>query len=241
MECVRQKAEITYENTLEGVLLRRVNRFTAEAEIDGKPATVHIRNTGRLENLLLPRARITVQRSDNPERKTPYDLISVYRPGFKWVNVDSLAPNMLMKQWLQNGIYDEVKAEYTYGNSRFDFFMRMNDRKILREVKGCTLADDQKSGIGYFPDAPTERGLKHIEELIAAKKEGYTCQLAFVIQMNGIHLVFPNNKIQPAFGAALYRAAKAGVTILEYSCHVEADSIRITGETADAPRRQWLL
>ena len=97
MECVRQKAEITYENTLEGVLLRRVNRFTAEAEIDGKPATVHIRNTGRLENLLLPLARITVQRSDNPERKTPYDLISVYRPGFKWVNVDSLAPNMLMK------------------------------------------------------------------------------------------------------------------------------------------------
>ncbi len=238
---MKQKAEIKYENTFEGIFIQRLNRFVAEAEVDGKTEQIHIMNTGRLENLLIPRARITVQKTDNPERSTSYDLISVYKPRFKWVNVDSLAPNKLMQQWLQCGPYDMIKPEYQYGDSRFDFCMQIGDRKILCEVKGCTLSEDQKSGIGYFPDAPTERGIKHLEELIQASKEGYFCQLAFVIQMNGIHLVFPNNKIQPAFGTALYRAAKAGVMILEYGCHVEADSIKVTSELVDTPRKQWLL
>ena len=238
---MKQKAEIKYENTVEGVFIHRLNRFVAEAEVDGKTEKIHIRNTGRLENLLIPKARITLQKTENPERSTSWDLISVYKPRFKWVNVDSLAPNKLMQQWLESGPYDLVKPEYSYGNSRFDFFMRIRDQKVLREVKGCTLAEDDKSGIGFFPDAPTERGIKHLEELTQASKEGYFCQLAFVIQMNGIHLVFPNNKIQPAFGMALYKAAKAGVMILEYGCHVEADSIKITSELVDTPRTQWLL
>jgi len=232
---MRHKAEIIYENTVEGTFIRRINRFVAEAEIDGKKEAVHIRNTGRLENLLVPNARITLQRSENPERGTAYDMISVYKPRFKWINIDSLAPNALMKQWLQDGCYDAVQPEYSYGSSRIDFYMQAGDRKILREVKGCTLAYDQRKGIGFFPDAPTERGVRHLEELIRATKEGYFCQIAFVIQMNGIHQVFPNNRIQPEFGQALYKAAQAGVMILDYSCHVEANSIKITGEVVDCP------
>ena len=216
--------------------MRRNNRFVAEVLIDGNPEQVHVKNTGRLQELLLPNAKVTLQRADNPDRSTAYDLISVYKPRLKWVNIDSLAPNELMKQQLMSLNYDVVRPEYTFGDSRFDFYMEREGEKYLTEVKGCTLAADLKRGIGLFPDAPTERGVKHLDELAAAAKDGYHCQIAFVIQMNGIHMVFPNDDTQPDFGQALVRAAKAGAQVVYYSCHVEADSIKITGVVGDTGR-----
>ena len=232
----RQKYAIRYENTVSGRFVRRINRFIAEVLIDGDAEQVHVKNTGRLQELLVPDARVTLQKNSDPNRKTAYDLISVYKPELKWVNIDSLAPNALMKQYLMNQNYDLVKPEYTYGDSRFDFYMERGEDKYLTEVKGCTLAADPERGIGLFPDAPTKRGVKHLEELAEAAGKGYFCEIAFIIQMNGIHMVFPNDDTQPEFGAALIRAAKAGVQIICYSCHVEADSIRITGSVSDTGR-----
>ena len=227
---------IQYENTVPGIFVRRVNRFVAEVLIDGKTEQVHVKNTGRLRELLVPKAKVTLQRTPDPNRKTAYDLISVYHPKLKWVNIDSLAPNELMKQQLMSLNYDLVKPEYNYGDSRFDFYMESQGEKYLTEVKGCTLAADLKRGIGLFPDAPTERGVKHLEELAVAAREGYHCQIVFVIQMNGIHMVFPNDDTQPEFGQALVRAAKAGVQVVCYACHVEANSIKITGVVGDTGR-----
>lgn len=231
---MKQKPTIIYENTVTGIFVRRINRFTAEVLIDGEPEIVHVKNTGRLQELLLPKAKVTLQKKLNANRKTAYDLISVYKPGLKWVNIDSLAPNMLMKQQLMSLNYDLVKPEYTYGKSRIDFYMESNGESFLTEVKGCTLADDLHPGIGLFPDAPTERGVKHLQELTKAAKEGCHCSIAFVIQMNGIHRVLPNETAQPEFKEALVKAAKAGVQIVCYSCHVEADSIKITGVVGDS-------
>ena len=231
---VKQKPTIIYENTVVGVFVRRINRFTAEVLIDGEPEIVHVKNTGRLQELLVPKAKVTLQKSLNMNRKTAYDLISVYKPKLKWVNIDSLAPNALMKQQFMSLNYDFVKAEYTYGDSRIDFYMESNGERFLTEVKGCTLADDLHPGIGLFPDAPTERGVKHLQELTKAAKEGCHCSIAFVIQMNGIHRVLPNETAQPEFKEALVKAAKAGVQIVCYSCHVEADSIKITGVVGDS-------
>ena len=209
---MKQKTEIIYENTVAGIFVRRINRFTAEVLIDGETELVHVKNTGRLQELLLPEAKVTLQKKLNENRKTAYDLISVYKPKLKWVNIDSLAPNVLMKQQLTSLNYDLVKPEYTYGNSRIDFYMERNGEKFLTEVKGCTLADDLHPGTGLFPD-------------------GYHCTIAFVIQMNGIHRVIPNEAKQPEFKEALVKAAKAGVQIVCYSCHVEAESIKITAVT----------
>ena len=150
--------------------------------------------------------------------------------------IDSLAPNMLMKQQLMSLNYDLVKPEYTYGESRIDFYMESNGERFLTEVKGCTLADDLHPGTGLFPDAPTERGVKHLQELTKAAKEGYHCSIAFVIQMNGIHCVLPNEGAQPEFKEALVKAARAGVQIVCYSCHVEVDSIKITGVVGETSR-----
>lgn len=232
----RPKPTIIYENTVPALFVRRLNRFTAEVLIDGTSEIVHVKNTGRLQELLVPKAKVTLQKTDNPERKTAYDLISVYKSKLKWVNIDSLAPNELMKQELMSLNYDVVKPEFTYGDSRFDFYMERDGERYLTEVKGCTLTTDPRSGIGLFPDAPTERGVKHLSELAAASKAGFHCSIAFVIQMNGIHLVFPNNETQPEFGQAMVRAAKAGVQITYYGCHVEADSIKITSVVGDTGR-----
>ena len=228
---MRQKTEIIYENTVAGTFVRRINRFTAEVLIDGETELVHVKNTGRLQELLLPEAKVTLQKKLNENRKTAYDLISVYKPKLKWVNIDSLVPNALIKQQLTSLNYDLVKPEYTYGNSRIDFYMERDGEKFLTEVKGCTLADDLHPGTGLFPDAPTERGVKHLHELTKAAKEGYHCTIAFVIQMNGIYRVLPNEAKQPEFKEALVKAAKAGVQIVCYSCHVEAESIKITAVT----------
>lgn len=141
---------IQYENTVPGTFVKRLNRFAAEVLIDGKREVVHVKNTGRLRELLVPEARVTLQRTDNPERKTAYDLISVYKPGLKWVNIDSLAPNALMKQLLENNkIFDVVKPEFSYGDSRFDFYMESQGQRYLTEVKGCTLTIDPRTGIGF--------------------------------------------------------------------------------------------
>ncbi len=218
---------IFYKDAAPGVFVRRVNRFIAEVLIDGKTERVHVKNTGRLKELLVPGAQVTLQRAGKPDRKTAYDLISVYNPGLEWVNIDSLAPNELMKQYLAGREYDLVKPEYTYGASRVDFYMEKAGEKYLTEVKGCTLADDRLPGTGLFPDAPTTRGVKHLHELAAAAEKGYHCEIAFVIQMNGIHRVLPNEATQPEFGQALARAAEAGVQTAFYECQVEADSIRI--------------
>ena len=228
---MKQKTEIIYENTVAGVFVRRINRFTAEVLIDGEVELAHVKNTGRLQELLLPGAKVTLQKKLNENRKTAYDLISVYKLKLKWVNIDSLAPNALIKQQLTSMNYDLVRPEYTYGNSRIDFYMERDGEKFLTEVKGCTLADDLHPGTGLFPDAPTERGVKHLHELTKAAKEGYHCTIAFVIQMNGIHRVLPNEAKQPEFKEALVKAAKAGVQIVCYSCHVEAESIKITAVT----------
>ena len=231
---MKYRPSIQYENTVGGLFLRRINRFVAEVLVDGKQEYVHVKNTGRLKELLVPNAKVTLQRFDDPNRKTAYDLISVYKPKLKWVNIDSLAPNVLMKQFLEHDrFYDVVKPEYSYGDSRFDFYMESQGSKYLREVKGCTLTVDPGTGIGLFPDAPTERGVKHLNELAEAAKNGFHCSICFVIQMNGIHMVHPNNATHPEFGKALIRAAKAGVGVIYYSCHVEADSIKITSEMGD--------
>ena len=156
---MRLKSMIQYQNTVSGVFIRRINRFVAEVLIEGKPERVHVKNTGRLKELLIPEAEVTLQRVDSSVRRTGYDLISVYRPGLRWVNVDSLAPNELMKQLLMSLDYDVVRPEFTYGNSRFDFYMERDAEKYLTEVKGCTLANDLKQGIGLFPD---EIGRAHV-------------------------------------------------------------------------------
>ena len=199
-----QSPLIRYTDTIPGIFVRRLNRFTAEAMIDGQSEKVHEKNTGRLRELLLPEAKVMLQKSDNPGRKTAYDLISVYKPGLEWVNIDSLVPNALVKQYLETRGYDLVKAEYTYGKSRFDFYMEKDGEKYLTEVKGCTLAADLNGRkIGLFPDAPTERGVKHLNELAEAAKAGYHCSISFVIQMNGIRQVLPNDETPPEFGRAL--------------------------------------
>lgn len=228
----RMRAEVIYENTLPAEFVCRVSRFTAEVSIDGVSVLAHVKNTGRLKELLVPGARVTLQRVTAPGRKTDYDLISVYRPRFKWINIDSQVPNALIRQVLTwahpTGV---VLPEYVYGDSRLDFCVEQGETRYLTEVKGCTLADDFRSGIGFFPDAPSDRAVRHLQELKRAAAEGYLCGIDFVIQMNGIHLVMPNDVMQPAFGAALREAAEAGVQVVCHSCHVEADSIRITGTT----------
>lgn len=227
---------ITYSNTIPAVFVRRINRFTAEVMIDGDTEIVHVKNTGRLGELLVQGARVTLQQIDDPKRKTAYDLISVYQSDLAWVNIDSLAPNALMRQELFKAGYDIVRPEFSYGNSRVDFYMERGGEKYLIEVKGCTLAANGQQGIGLFPDAPTERGLKHLRELASASQQGYHCSVAFVIQMNGIRRVLPNDETQPSFGQALREAARGGMQILCYSCRVESDNIEITGMTDDTER-----
>lgn len=218
-----------YTNTISGKFLDRPNRFIAYVEVDGSVETVHVKNTGRCQELLLPGAEVTLAVSDNPSRKTKYDLISVFKTGLGWVNIDSQAPNIVVKEWLETApeLFPGItllKPEYTYGNSRVDFYLECGERKIFIEVKGCTLEIDK---VGYFPDAPTERGVKHLHELMKAVADGYECMIAFVIAMPGITQVLPNRVTHPAFGDALDEAVKAGVKILCLPCNVKPDELAI--------------
>lgn len=212
-----------YTNTAEGEFVCRNNRFTAEVLIEGVREKVHVKNTGRMKELLFPGARVTLTCSDNPNRKTKYDLISVYKESLGWVNIDSQAPNKVVGEWLATCEYDFIKPEYKYGDSRLDFYMEKNQDKYLMEVKGCTLEID---GIGYFPDAPSERAVRHLHELIHARKQGYQCILAFVIAMPKVTLVRPNRVTHPAFGQALSEAMEAGVEVWYLSCAITSDSIK---------------
>lgn len=236
MTVTGKNPELVYENTVRAEFVRRLNRFTAEVVLNGKTETVHVKNTGRLGELLLPGAEVTLQKAESETRKTPYDLISVYSPALKWVNIDSLAPNALLGQEFRTLPYDLIRPEFSYGESRIDFYMERGGEKYLTEVKGCTLAADPQLGTGLFPDAPTERGVKHLKELAAAAGKGYHCTIAFVITMNGIRLVLPNEQTQPEFGQALREAVRAGVHVVSYSCHVEADRVKLAGMTDDTAR-----
>ncbi len=221
-----------YKNTIKGSFCSRKNRFVAEVMIEDRQETVHVKNTSRCRELLLPGAEVVLERVDNPSRKTKYDLISVYKESLGWVNIDSQAPNKIVRAWLEEQDYDVVRPEYTIGDSRIDFYMEKGDQKYLMEVKGCTLEID---GIGYFPDAPTERGIKHLRELKKAAQEGHQCYAAFVIQMEGITEVRPNIETHKEFGEALEEAENAGVKVLYLGCAVTEDTLEIAGvrEVAD--------
>lgn len=213
-----------YEHITYGKFDSRPNRFIARVLVDGRLEMVHVKNTGRCRELLLPGVDVILEVSDNPKRKTKYDLIGVYKENSGWVNIDSQAPNKVVMEWLEQQEYTYIKPEYTYGDSRIDFYMEKGEEKFLMEVKGCTLEVD---GIGYFPDAPTERGVKHLRELVKAVKAGYQCYVAFVIQMEGIHEVRPNVATHKEFGQALEEAKAAGVKILYLGCRVTEDTLEI--------------
>ncbi len=221
-----------YNAIVSGRFAARPNRFIAHVEVDGKEWSVHVKNTGRCKELLVPGATVFLQ--DWGEncigRKTRYDLIAV-KKGNLLVNMDSQAPNKVFAEWAGNGGFETgltyLKAEAKWGNSRFDFYWEAGDRHGFVEVKGVTLEQD---GLVRFPDAPTERGVKHLEELIRAKEEGYETAVCFVIQMEGMRVFSPNDETHPAFGAALRKAAAAGVRVVAMECHVTPDTLRITKE-----------
>ena len=216
-----------YEKMEPAVFLERPNRFVAYVEQAGRREICHVKNTGRCRELLVPGAELYVQRSDNPARKTALDLIAV-KKGSQWVNMDSQAPNKAAAEWLRQGGLGcreiTIRPEYKYGDSRFDFFLEADGRKAFMEVKGVTLEED---GIARFPDAPTERGVKHIRELIRCLNAGYEAYVFFVIQMKGVRAFEPNDRTHPAFGEALREAAKKGVQILAYDCVVRPDEMGI--------------
>ena len=213
-----------YDKVVRGTFLDRPNRFIAHVLIDGKTETVHVKNTGRCRELLVEGAEIWLEYAESPARKTKYDLIAVRKSSGLLVNIDSQAPNKVAREWLETQGFDKIAPEYTYGNSRIDFYMEKDGERFLMEVKGCTLEID---GIGYFPDAPTERGVKHLRELARAVGEGYHAAVAFVIQMDDVTEVRPNVDTHPAFGAALQEAKEAGVEVLFLPCHVEPDSLTV--------------
>lgn len=215
-----------YPNITKGKFISRPNRFIAEAEIGGEIQRVHVKNTGRCKELLIPGCEIWLTAPESANRKTKYDLVAVRKNTGLLFNIDSQAANAAAREWLEQQGYDRVIPEFTYGSSRIDFCMQKDGRKYLLEIKGCTLETD---GIGYFPDAPTERGIKHLRELIKAVRKGYDAALGFVIQTDGVREVRPNTAAHPEFGIALDEARAAGVSVLFFSCHTEPDSLVITG------------
>ena len=217
-----------YDNIVKAKFLNRPNRFVANVWLNGKQEMVHVKNTGRCHELLLPDTPVILQRSDNASRKTKYDLITVYKENLGWINIDSQAPNKVVKEWLMKQDYSLIRPEYTYGNSRLDFYMEKGGKKYMMEVKGFTL---EIGGIGYFPDAPTKRGVRHLEELSKATAEGFLCTAAFVIQMEGVHEVRANTATHREFGDALERAKTAGVKIICMECRVSEDTLEVVKET----------
>ena len=216
-----------YDRMVPGTFLERPNRFIAYVEIEGRKETVHVKNTGRCAELLQTGVRVYLQESENPGRKTKWDLIAVEK-GSRMVNMDSQIPNKVVKEWLEAGHLFEnitrIQPEFTYGNSRFDLYVEADGKRIFIEVKGVTLEQD---GVVRFPDAPSDRAVKHVEELKAAVKEGYEAYVFFVIQMKDVRYFTPNMDTHPAFGEALRDAARAGVHVLAYDCEVSSDRIAI--------------
>lgn len=215
-----------YENMEPGIFIARPNRFIAHVEIGGQLEICHVKNTGRCRELLIPGAQVWCQRSDNPNRKTKYDLIAV-KKGDRLINMDSQAPNIAAGEWLRSGGLGDISdlnAEYTHGDSRFDFSFLLEGRRCFLEVKGVTLEND---GVCAFPDAPTERGVKHLKGLTQAAKEGYGAFVLFVIQMPDVKYLRPHDERDPAFGAALREAAENGVTIMAMDCGVTEDIMQL--------------
>ena len=215
-----------YENMVPGIFLSRPNRFVAHVEIDGQREVVHVKNTGRCRELLPAGAEVWCHRSDNPNRKTKFDLITV-RKGQRLINMDSQAPNQAAKEWLLGdglGPVEDLKAEVFHGDSRFDFAFTLDGKRCFLEVKGVTLEND---GICAFPDAPTERGAKHLRGLTEAAKEGYGAYALFVIQMTDVKYLHPNDATDPNFGKALREAAANGVTVMAMDCHVTVEEMTI--------------
>lgn len=219
-----------YEKIEEAIFKSRENRFVAQVVTKRGKEICHVKNTGRCKELLLPDARIWVQRKEDPKRKTELDLIAVEKNG-QVVNLDSQVPNRVAEEWILEGhlFSKEVKIrrEVRYGSSRFDLYLEEGKRRMFLEVKGVTLEEDS---VAWFPDAPTERGVKHIEELILSKRDGYEAGILFIIQMKGVRCLKPNDRTHPAFKEALQRARKEGVRVLAVDCLVTPDSIRADRE-----------
>ena len=217
-----------YNHVVRGIFKDRPNRFIAHVYVDDVLETVHVKNTGRCKELLIPGADVILEKSDNPNRKTQYDLIAVYKEGVGLINMDSQAPNKVVYEWLQGGECFKdityIKPECTYGDSRMDFYFEYSGKKAFMEVKGVTLEID---GIGYFPDAPTERGIKHLRELEKAVSEGYEAYLAFVIQIPGIEKVLPNAKMHKEFDKAYEEAVKSGVKVLHLQTEIQEDTLKV--------------
>ena len=218
-----------YANMVPGTFLSRPNRFIAHVEIGGQVQVVHVKNTGRCRELLVPGARVYCQCSDNPARKTKYDLITVEKAG-RLINMDSQAPNAAAREWLAAGglgRVQDLRPETVHGDSRFDFAFTLDDRPCFLEVKGVTLEEE---GVCAFPDAPTERGTKHLRGLAEAARQGYGAYVLFIVQMENVRFLHPNDKTDPAFGTALREAAAQGVRILAVQCRVTEDSMEILGQ-----------
>ena len=210
-----------------GVFRSRPNRFIAHVEIGGEMQVVHVKNTGRCRELLVPGCRVWCQRADNPARKTQYDLIAVEK-GSRLINMDSQAPNRAAGEWLASGglgEIDNLRPETTHGDSRFDFSFTRAGKPCFLEVKGVTLEAD---GVCAFPDAPTQRGAKHLRGLAEAARQGYGAYVLFVIQMEDVKYLHPNDRTDPAFGTALREAAQHGVQVLAVQCRVTPESMEIT-------------
>ncbi len=220
-----------YSHIRTGKFISRPNRFIAHVLLEGKEVICHVKNTGRLKELLLPGATVFLEESDNPARKTRFDLVAVMRSS-EVVNIDSQAPNQAVGEWLRNGglfaDVSHVKAEARYGASRFDFYVESaSGRKAFVEVKGVTLLQE---GIARFPDAPTTRGVKHIEELVKCMDDGYEAYILFLLEMKGSRWMEPNDATHPAFGKALREAAAKGIKILAYDCIVTPESLEVDQE-----------
>ncbi len=215
-----------YSHMVPGIFLSRPNRFIAHIAIDGQEEVVHVKNTGRCRELLPAGAQVFCQRSQNPARKTKFDLITV-RKGQRLINMDSQAPNQAAGEWLRAGVLgtvENLRPETRHGDSRFDFSFTLEGKPCFLEVKGVTLETD---GVCAFPDAPTERGAKHLRGLTQAARDGYGAYVLFVIQMADVQYLHPNDETDPAFGAALREAAAAGVQILAVDCQVTEDEMVI--------------
>lgn len=218
-----------YANMVPGIFLSRPNRFIAHVEIDGQAEVVHVKNTGRCRELLPPGAQVWCQQSGNPSRKTKYDLITV-RKGSRLINMDSQAPNTAAKEWLRAGglgPIEDLRAETVHGDSRFDFSFTKDGKQCFLEVKGVTLEND---GICAFPDAPTQRGAKHLRGLEKAVQKGYGGYVLFVIQMSDVQYLHPNDATDPDFGKALREAAAAGVNVIAMDCTVTENTMTIRKE-----------
>ena len=216
-----------YDRVTTGTFLSRPNRFIAYVDVDGEIQKCHVKNTGRCREILIPGTKVILYDSDNPSRKTRYDLIAANK-GELLINIDSQAPNAAFKEFIpRSGLFGnepDVHPEFTHGDSRFDFYIEDGERKCFVEVKGVTLEHD---GICSFPDAPTERGVKHIKGLMEALDEGYECYIAFIVQMNGMSYFTPNYDTHEEFGIILEEAYNKGVKILVLDCIIEPDSMTI--------------